>query len=258
MGFLVSLKGNDLTLSKARFTKRQLQAQIRLLLQSHDWEAEIQRLFQATDTPQKFISPLLTTLYSQDLEIRWRGISSLGLGVSAIAKVNIEHSRVIMRRLIWNLNDESGGIGWGSPEAQAEIMSNHKQLANEFYKILISYIISRDGPDNYLEYEPLREGAYWGIARLSQVRPDLIQPYQTLLIEALSQESSPQIHAYICLAFNNLSMSLKECTNSLQKIASNKKKITVYWNKSIHTMQLDILARNILQQQTSSFLITTN
>jgi hypothetical protein len=62
----------------------------------------------------------------------------------------MESARVIIRRLIWNLNDESGGIGWGSPEAMGEIMAGHDRLAEEYHNILISYIMP-DG--NYIEHE---------------------------------------------------------------------------------------------------------
>jgi hypothetical protein len=73
---------------------------------------------------------------------------------------------------MWTLNDESGGIGWGSPEAMAEAMARHRGLAKEYISILFSYI-REDG--NFLEYEPLRRGALWGIRRLSQVYPELLK-----------------------------------------------------------------------------------
>jgi len=52
----------------------------------------------------------------------------------------MESARVIMRRLMWSLNDESGGIGWGAPEAMGEIMARHEQLTKEYSAILGSYI----------------------------------------------------------------------------------------------------------------------
>ena len=76
-----------------------------------------------------------------------------------------------MRRLMWMLNDESGGIGWGAPEAMAEAMACHPRLAEEYVRILLSYI-REDG--NFLEYEPLRRGALWGIGRLARVYPEML------------------------------------------------------------------------------------
>jgi hypothetical protein len=77
-----------------------------------------------------------------------------------------------MRRMIWNLNDESGGIGWGLPEAMGEALARHEGLAHEYVNILVSYIME-DG--NFLEHEPLQRGVLWGLARLAQARPELLK-----------------------------------------------------------------------------------
>jgi len=233
-------------------SQRQIKKQLHLILQEADWEKKISTLSDKADLPKKLISPLFSTLYSKSFEIKSRGISCFGIVVPTIAKSNLEDARIIMRRLIWNLNDESGGIGWGSPEAQAEIMANHQQLAKEFYRVFLSYIILRDGPDNYLEYEPLREGVYWGIARLSQARPELIQPYSTLLIQALSLENSPQIYAYLCLAFTNLKTREDDLRPILQKIAKRKDNLTIFWDKSMQTLPLTQLVHKALDQTNSS------
>lgn len=58
-----------------------------------------------------------------------------------------------MCRLMWTLNDESGGIGWGAPETMAEAMACHPHIAEEYVCILLFYI-REDG--NFLEYEPIR------------------------------------------------------------------------------------------------------
>ena len=63
----------------------------------------------------------------------------MGQVVSNLADTDMESARVIMRRLIWNLNDESGGIGWGSPEAMGDIMACHERLAGEYHRLLVSY-----------------------------------------------------------------------------------------------------------------------
>jgi len=73
---------------------------------------------------------------------------------------------------MWSLNDESGGIGWGAPEAMAEIMSLHEQLAIEYSSILISYA-NPDG--NYIEHIELQKEVLRGLARLGKVRPLLIK-----------------------------------------------------------------------------------
>ena len=92
-----------------------------------------------------------------------------------------------MRRLMWSLNDESGGIGWGAPEAMSEIMAQSNAVAEEYNSILISYL---DEKGNFLEYEPLQKGLIWGVSRLAMTRPDLMKPASMHLHKYLSSNDA--------------------------------------------------------------------
>jgi hypothetical protein len=120
---------------------------------------------------RRVINPLFSCLCSTEPQIKWRAITALGAVVANLAQDDMESARVVMRRMIWNLNDESGGIGWGMPEAMGEVMARHEGLAREYVMILQSYIRT-DG--NFLEHEPLQRGVLWGLGRLAQTRPELL------------------------------------------------------------------------------------
>ena len=120
---------------------------------------------------RRVINPLFALLCSMDSEVKWRATAAMGAVVANLAQEDMESARVIMRRMIWNLNDESGGIGWGLPEAMGEVMAQHDGLAREYVNILLSYI-REDG--NFLEHEPLQRGVLWGLGRLAQTRPELL------------------------------------------------------------------------------------
>jgi HEAT repeat protein len=136
----------------------------------------------ATEGLVKGINALLPCLYDIDEVVKWRAVSTIGILVDRLTGENIEASRVIIRRLMWNLNDESGGIGWGSAEAMAEIFSLNQRLASEYRHILFSY--TRKG-GNYLELPQLQRGVIWGIGRLAEVHPTLVH------------SSSVEIHPYL-------------------------------------------------------------
>jgi len=144
------------------------------LLKSADFEQALEELCRLP--ARQVINPLFSFLYNNDEQIRWLTVSAMGAVVANLADKDMEEARIIMRRLMWNLNDESGGIGWGSPEAMGEILACHEGLAKEYAKILMSYTMEEG---NYLEHEILQCGLLWGIGRLSQVRPKLIKDAAT-------------------------------------------------------------------------------
>ncbi|WP_419662459.1 hypothetical protein Dvar_29200 [Desulfosarcina variabilis str. Montpellier] len=155
---------------------RQLKIRMQQLLRTEDIQAALAEIRQIPG--RQAVNPLFSFFYSTDEMLRWRAITAMGVVVGQLADSHMESARVIMRRLMWNLNDESGGIGWGSPEAMGEITAVHPMLAMEFHRILISYV---DPSGNYLEHPGLQRGAVWGMGRLAHARPDLAQPAAGLL-----------------------------------------------------------------------------
>ncbi|HHD64522.1 MAG TPA: HEAT repeat domain-containing protein [Desulfobulbaceae bacterium] len=127
---------------------------------------------------KEVVNVLFSAICQVDELLRWHGISAMGVMVTRLADADLEEGRIIMRRLLWSLNDESGGIGWGAPESMAEIMHHHEKLSLEYIHMLISYArpdgqeLEQDG--NYLEYEILQRGLLWGFDRLCERRLGLL------------------------------------------------------------------------------------
>lgn len=142
------------------------------LLTVRKWKEITGHLWEYKDN--EIINPLFSALYSTNEMCRWHAVSSFGVVVSRMADKDIETARIVMRRFLWSLNDESGGIGWGAPEAMAEIMVQNEILFSEYVHMLISYMrgdgseILQDG--NYLELPALQQGLLWGIGRLLMSR----------------------------------------------------------------------------------------
>ncbi len=136
-------------------------------------------------SPKKIINALFSFLYSQDDTTKWRAVTLMGIFVADLAGEDLEAARDVMRRLMWNLNDESGGIGWGSAEAMGEILARHEGLRGEYGSILLSYA-DKDG--NYLELPMLQRGLLWGIARLSEVSPQMVKDSKSRYLRYLVSE----------------------------------------------------------------------
>jgi len=149
---------------------RRLRQKVLGLLKVGDPETSLREL--SRSEPRAVVNALISLFYSPEEIIRWRAITAAGAVVTILAEKDREGARVIVRRLLWSLNDESGGIGWGAPEALAEIMARDELLAEEYSRIFVSYL---DEKGNFLEHEGLQQGLLWGLARLAGVRPDLIK-----------------------------------------------------------------------------------
>ena len=168
-----------------KISGRQLKRNVLQLLQQDNLDRCISELCRLP--ARQVVNPLFSFLCSLDVKVKWRAVSAMGAVVSNLARTNLESARIVMRRFIWQLNDESGGIGWGCPEAMGDTMARSRPLADEYGRILISYI-RPDG--NFLEHEILQRGVLWGVARLAHRRPDLFKGCAHLLIPYMQSKDA--------------------------------------------------------------------
>ncbi|MDO9109122.1 MAG: HEAT repeat domain-containing protein [Desulfatirhabdiaceae bacterium] len=135
---------------------------------------------------RKAVNALFPFFYSKDPLHFWQAVTAMGAVVSLLAGENMESARVVMRRLMWSLNDESGGIGWGSAEAMGEIMARNDPMADEYACILISYI---NPCGNFIDHPDLQKGILWGLGRLAQDRPHRAEGASEFLVPFLTSSN---------------------------------------------------------------------
>jgi hypothetical protein len=155
------------------------------LLRTGDFPAAMEAL--GRYPARRVVSPLFGLLCDAVPLTRWRAVAAMGRVVARLAEQDLESARVVVRRCIWNLNEESGGIGWGCPEAMAEILSNSARLAEEFGRVFTSYL--RPG-GNYLEYPAIQPGVIWGFGRLAAAYPGRMDECADLLLPFLGAEDA--------------------------------------------------------------------
>ena len=196
--------------------------------------------------PQRVVNPLLSFLYSADEEVKWRAVTAVGIVVARIAEQDLEAARTIMRRLIWSLNDESGGIGWGAAEAMGEIMARQERLAEEYYRILVSYI-REDG--NPLENESLETGVLWGIGRLAQARPELL-PHAACYLMPYLKSKDPKQRGLAAWALGALGQILPAAT--LESLLEDPFEIAIYAQEDFHRYRISELAARLIAHRDGS------
>ncbi|MBW2077832.1 MAG: HEAT repeat domain-containing protein [Deltaproteobacteria bacterium] len=163
---------------------RRFKREVIELLGSQDLDRALDALCQLP--ARQVINPLLSILPSTD-PVKWTAVAAMGAVVARLAEREMESARVVMRRLMWQLNEESGGIGWGCPEAMGEIMACHEGLAGEYAHVLLSYA-RNDGV--FLDYKPLQRGVVWGLGRLGQESPHLLGDAVPHLVASLEAEDA--------------------------------------------------------------------
>jgi len=215
-------------------TYRQLKRYLRERLLTGDFAGALSAVL---DLPaRKAVNPLISFFCNHDVMLRWRSVSALGAVVARLADEDRESARVVMRRLMWSLNDESGGIGWGAPEAMGEITARHAGLAGEFGHILLSYIRE---DCNYLEHEVLQRGVLWGCGRLAHARPEMGLAVAECLFPFLASED-PYHRGYAAWALRAL--ALTELPMAWQACLKDQGRLQFYTDGVLHDSRVALLA----------------
>ncbi|MBX6423558.1 DVU0298 family protein [Thermosulfurimonas sp. F29] len=198
--------------------------------------------------PRKLVSPLIGAFCHRDERVRWLAIAGLGPTVARIAREDLESARVVIRRLMWMLNEESGGMAWGAPEAMAECLFWHRGLAEEYAHILVSYL-RPDG--NMLEYPPAQRGVAWGIGRLAQKKRE-----ELLALEAhgylfpLLDSPDERVRVFSAWAFSFLAPfdGAERVLAGLKHAEAPPVRIVFFDGENLREVELGVLLRDSLER----------
>jgi hypothetical protein len=137
---------------------------------------------------RKVLSVLVRLAYEKDTLIGWRAIIAVGRVAGLFVRDQYEFLRETVRKLLWSLSDESGGIGWSAPEMLGEIVSaDPKRLADIVPLIAQVYSIEED---------VFRPGVLYALRRIAETDPAVVRPFQMLVVHGLSgQDPLSRIHA---------------------------------------------------------------
>ena len=200
---------------------------------------------------QDVIHALFSAICRPEVPLRWHAVQAMGVSVARLADTDMEAARIVMRRLLWSLNEESGGIGWGAPEALAEIICRHEGLAGEYGHMLISYMRD-DGPElfqegNFLEHPVLQQGLLWGVGRLAEVRPKLLREGGVAADLLFYLDSAD--HVVRGLAARALGLlPAPEAAAVIAQLAGDTTPVSLYEAGTLRAMTVEGLGREALQR----------
>lgn len=172
------------------------------------------------DVPPVRLANALLALLPLGGEVTARAARLFGEAVGRLAagdEGERERARTFIRRLMWHMNEDSGNIGWGIPEAFGESLAASALLARDFHRVLISYIVDTGHADNFCDQPVLRRSCYTALLRLAEVRPEL-PGFAELALPALERarmtESDPECRERAALLHARLAPRphCKECS----------------------------------------------
>jgi len=217
---------------------RKLKGIIAELLQVENFDRGLDAIVKLP--PRQAVNPLFSLLCSPDERLKWRAVTAMGRIVSNLAASDLESARVVMRRFIWQLNDESGGIGWGCPESMAEAMARNAKLAAEYGCILISYI---QPACNFLEHEILQRGVVWGIGRLAHSRPESALSAAPFLLPYM-ESADPNLRGLAVWAAAPIAGT--ESIPKLEQLVDDPGKFSIYEDGRFHQYSIGLMAARAL------------
>ncbi len=218
---------------------RALKKRALALVNREDWPKSLDDLCRLPGS--QVVNPLMSFLLHSDEKVRWRAVTAIGAVVKNMAEKDAERARVIMRRFMWTLNDESGGIGWGAPESMAEIMVRSEKLAREYSAVFVSYL---NPEGNFLEHELLQRGLLWGVVRLAQANPDLLAGAEEHLGLHLKSGDAPT-RALAAWAAGLLGG--RQYSNELTALLSDDAEVRVYMDNGFEVHRVGELAAKALR-----------
>lgn len=178
------------------------------------------------------LSLLIRASYDKETLAGWRAIKAIGRIAKALVRTDYDFLRETVRKLLWSLSDESGGIGWAAPEILGEIIcADLEKFADIVPLIAEVYEVEED---------VFRPGVVYALARIAEINPRLAAGYQEIIIRSLA-DKDPLMRIYALQLVDRLwriaikdELWTKEYTNRIfnyiDKLKNDHKVAWIYHN----------------------------
>ncbi len=116
----------------------------------------------ARDRPSNVLRYVAGRLYSSDEQEKWRAVETLGELSQGSDLVPRRQIVELLSRFVWALNDESGAVPFGIPEAMGEILHRCPDLQSEYLHILGSNLTEA----SMNQTGAIERGVIWALGRV--------------------------------------------------------------------------------------------
>jgi hypothetical protein len=160
---------------------------------------------------------LRSNLYHTDEVLRYHSIEAIAVLLRKQWDLGQQEKvRDYLRRLIWSISDESGGIGWSAPQTIAEIVAAIPHLNEPYVNIMI---------DRAFSESTLVKGGLWGIGRLGRRAEPSVRLFQDLVLASF-QVDEPETIGLAAWAMGEV--KFKSALTDLRKLAPGHEPVRIY------------------------------
>ncbi|MEW5982785.1 MAG: DVU0298 family protein [Acidobacteriota bacterium] len=112
-------------------------------------------------------------LCSADAGEKWRAVRAIGVIIREPGLLPDPKIEDLLQRFLWALNDESGAVPFGIPEAIGEILAGRPAFRPRVVPLLCGMLTEHET----VQSGPIERGVYWAIGRIgadvAQYCPDV-------------------------------------------------------------------------------------
>ena len=149
-------------------------------------ERQLDAIAELAARRKRVLGSLISLTFDADPQVGWRAVEAMGVAAARIADVEPGPVREHLRRLMWLLSEESGGICWRAPEAMAEIIHHRPALFADYVPIVFHLLLEMAEED----LRHFRAGIMWAIGRLGANGEECVSEVLPAITTALDYPDS--------------------------------------------------------------------
>ena len=186
---------------------------------------------------RRFWSALRQCLYEADENLSWPAIEAVAELMKRWWQAGQrEQVREYIRSLLWQLNDESGGIGWNAPQTIAEVVVAIPQLLDPYSSMMIARTIDEPA---------LIKSGLWGIGRLGTRIREAVAFFQDKVLEVLDSDD-PETLGLAAWAMGEVGFA--PALPSLEKLSDRTEPVRLYVDGGFQDKPLGQWAREAIKK----------
>jgi hypothetical protein len=116
----------------------------------------------ARGRPGRVVRFVVGRLYSADEAEKWRAVRALGALAREPGVLDEARVRDLLQRFLWALNDESGTMPFGVPEAIGEILAARPEHRASILPVLCGMLTE----EQTFQTGAIERGIYWALGRI--------------------------------------------------------------------------------------------